>query len=58
LNEGDNYLSIMLDPSFTPKGETVRPPHDRLKLWLTALGIVFGTFGLLGLLNWAFGPKL
>jgi hypothetical protein len=58
LKEGDNYLSIMLDPSFTPEGETVRPPHDRLKLWLTALGIIFGTFGFLGLLNWAFGSKL
>ena len=41
LAEGDNYLSIMLDPSLTPVGETVRPPHDRLNLWLTALGIVF-----------------
>ncbi len=58
LSEGDNYLSIMLNRSFTPEGETIRPPHDRLKLWLTAFGIVFGTFGLLGLLNWAFGPKL
>jgi hypothetical protein len=58
LSEGDNYLSIMLDPSFTPEGETIRPPHDLLKLLLTALGIVFGTFGLWGLLNWTFGPKL
>ena len=58
LREGDNYLSIMLNPSFTPEGETIRPPHDRLKLWLTAFGFVFGIFGLLGLLNWAFGPKL
>ena len=58
LNEGDNYLSIMLDPSFSPKGATVRPPHDRLKLWLTALVIVFGALGLLGLLTWMFGPKL
>jgi hypothetical protein len=58
LSEGDNYLSIMLSPSFTPEGETVRPPHDRLKLWLTAFGIVFGTFVFGGLLNWAFGPKL
>ena len=58
LAEGDNYLSIMLDPSFAPEGAAVRPPHDRLKLWLTALGIVFGAFGLIGLLNWTFGPKL
>jgi hypothetical protein len=58
LSEGDNYLSIMLDPSFTSAGETVRPPHDRLKLWLTALGVVFGTFGLMGLINWIFGPRL
>jgi hypothetical protein len=58
LSEGDNYLSIMLDPSFAPEGEIVRLPHDRLKLWLTALGIIFGGFGLLGLLNWTFGPKV
>lgn len=58
LSEGDNYLSIMLSSSFTPEGETVRPPHDVPKLLLTALGVVFGTFGLLGLLNWMFGPKL
>ncbi|MGD0732778.1 MAG: hypothetical protein ABR956_16055 [Terracidiphilus sp.] len=58
LSEGDNYLSIMLNPSFAPVDETVRPPHDVLKLWLTALGIVCGTFGFLGLLNWAFGPRL
>jgi hypothetical protein len=58
LAEGDNYLSILLDPSFSPAGEAVRPPHDRLKLWLTALGIIFGFFGLWGLLNWMFGPKL
>ena len=57
LNEGDNYLSIMLDPSFSPKEEDVRPPHDRLKLWLTAFGVVFGALGLLGLLNRLFGPK-
>ncbi len=58
LNEGDNYLSIMLNPSFAPEGEIVRPPHDRLKLWLTAFGILFGGFGLLVLLDWMFGPKL
>ena len=44
LSEGDNYVSIMLAPSFTPEGETVRSPHDRLKLWLTALGVVFVFF--------------
>jgi len=58
LSEGDNYVSIMLAPSFTPEGETVRSPHDRLKLWLTALGVVFVFFGSWGLLNWAFGPRL
>ena len=58
LAEGDNYLSIMLDPSFSPVGETVRPPHDRPKLWLIAFGVVFGAFGMFGLLNWIFGPRL
>ena len=58
LAEGDNYLSILLDPSFMPAGETVRPPHDRLKLWLTAIVVVIAAFGFVGLLNWAFGPRL
>ena len=57
LVEGDNYLSLMLDRSFK-NGETVRPPHDRLKLWLAALCIIFGSFGFIWFLNWAFGPNL
>ena len=57
LADGHNYLSIMLDPSFSPKGGTVRPPHDRLKLWLAAFGVVFGAFGSYALLDRLFGPK-
>lgn len=55
LSEGDNYLSIMLNPSFTPEGESLRPPHDRLKLWLTAFAVVFGFLGFMMLLNWLSG---
>ena len=58
LGEGDNYLSIMLDPSFRPEGAAVRPPHDRLKLWLTAFAVVFAAFASMGLLNLVFEPKL
>ena len=52
LSEGDRYLLVLLNPlllKFKPAG---RPPHDRLKLWLTAFGIVFGLFILIALYNW------
>ncbi len=58
LAEGDNYLSILLDPSFTPAGEAVHPPHDRLRLWLTALGVVVAALGLSSLFDRLQGSKL
>jgi hypothetical protein len=57
LAEGDNYLSIMLDPSFTPEGKKARAPRDMLKLWLTALAVVFAAFAIPGLIHRLFGPK-
>ena len=57
LSEGDHYLLLLLDPSFSTSGKTVRPPHDILKLWLTAFGIVFGLLLLAVLGNWLFGPR-
>ncbi len=57
LSEGDHYLLVLLDPSFSTSGKTVRPPHDILKLWLTAFGIVFGLLVLAVLGNWLFGPR-
>jgi hypothetical protein len=36
LNTEDHYLSVMIGQA----SATVRPPHDRLKLWATALGLV------------------
>jgi hypothetical protein len=57
LSEGDHYLLVLLDPSLSPSGPTVRPPHDRLKLWLTAFGIVFGLFVLVALGSRLFGPR-
>jgi hypothetical protein len=57
LSDGDRYLLVMLSSSFSPLGRATRPPHDRLKLWLTAFGIVFGAFALMALGNWLFGPR-
>ncbi len=36
LNTEDHYLSVMLGQA----ASRVRPPHDRLKLWATAIAIV------------------
>jgi len=57
LSEGDHYLQVMIDPSFSPAGRAVRPPHDILKLWLTAFGIVLGLFAFVALGNWLFGSR-
>jgi len=56
LSEGDHYLLVLLNPSLSASSPTVRPPHDRLKLWLTAFGIVFGFFALVALGDWLCGP--
>jgi hypothetical protein len=58
LSEGDHYLLVLIDPSPTESEPLPRPSHDILKLWFTAFGIVFGIFGLLGLVNWFFGPRV
>jgi hypothetical protein len=58
LSNGDRYIQIMLDSSFRPLEPSVRPLHDRLNLWLIAFAIVFGFFGLAGLLSWLFGPHV
>jgi hypothetical protein len=57
LSDGDHYLLVMLNPSFSSLGRAARPPHDLLKLWLTAFGIVFGFFALMALGNWLFGQR-
>jgi hypothetical protein len=65
LSEGDHSILVLVKlgrsdgsgflPTFDPPA--VRPPHDRLKLLLTATAVVIGiaVFGALG--NWLFGPK-
>lgn len=68
LSEGDHYIQVLLDaaskadppksgflPTLDPPA--VRPPYDRLKLWLTAFGIVVGPVVLTALLNRLFGPR-
>jgi hypothetical protein len=57
LCEGDRYLLVLLDPPLS-EPRTGRPPHDILKLWLTAFGIVFGILGLALLNTRLLGTKL
>lgn len=51
LSEGDYYLLALIDPKLSTDGK-VRPPHDILKLWITAFGIVFGCIALMAIGNW------
>ncbi len=57
LSEGDHYLSVLTDPSLVHPNSSVRPPHDILKLWLTAFAIVLVLLGVVALRLWLFGPK-
>ena len=54
LSEGDHYLLVLI--SAARRAGKIRPPHDRLKLWLTAFSLVFGFFALTALLYRLFGP--
>jgi hypothetical protein len=55
LSEGDHYLSVLIargqenqniGHGFVPTlvTPTIRPPHDRLKLWITAVIVSIGIF--------------
>jgi hypothetical protein len=66
LSEGDNYLTVLIrmvrEPPVVKHGfiptldqPTERPPHDRLRLWVTAFAVVFAGFALMGLYLWLFG---
>lgn len=57
LSQGDRYLLVLLNPSFSKTTPAHRPPHDILKLWLTAFGIVAGLFAFLAFGNWLSGLK-
>jgi hypothetical protein len=57
LSNGDRYLLVLVNPLLSESGSAGRPPHDILKLWLTAFGIVFGLFALVALGNWLVGPR-
>lgn len=45
LDKEDHYLGVMLDQAGA-KAEEVRPPGDRLKLWVGALASVLAFLGL------------
>ena len=55
LSEGDHYLLVLIEPSHSAAESPVRPPHDRLKLWLTAIGIVVCIIALMALTIWLRG---
>ena len=57
LCEGDRYLLVLIDPRLTESKPAGSPPHDILKLWLTAFGIVFGLFALVALYQWLLWPR-
>lgn len=57
LCDGDRYLLVLLDPRLSESKQAGRPPHDILKLWLTAFGIVFGSFALMALYKWLLWPR-
>lgn len=56
LSQGDRYLLVLLDPSLS-EPQSGRPPHDILRLWLTAFNIIFGLVALGALGNWFFGAR-
>ena len=66
LSEGDHYVSVLIEAADSPGGgflpsldkPAVRPPHDRLKLWLTAIGLVFAFFVVRASANWFFRTRL
>ena len=66
LSEGDHYLSVLIvmaresqtvHNAFIPTLDVpiVRPPHDRLRLWLLAFAVVFILLASAGLYAWLFG---
>ena len=67
LGEGDYYLLVMIDAvqthqggrsrwlPTTSDGPLKREPGDWMRLWLTALAVIFGLFAIFALKNWIFG---
>jgi hypothetical protein len=66
LSEGHHYLSVLITKErkshtvrhlFIPTLETptVRPPHDRLALWVTSFAAFVGLLALIGLYTWLIG---
>ena len=66
LSEGDHYLTVLttmvgevptVRHGFIPTldAPAVRPPHDGLKLWVTAFAVVIGVFAVIILYTRIFG---
>lgn len=72
LGEGDHYLQILIDLSnknlpgspgalgLLPALDRPKtpPPHDTLKLWLTAFAIIFGVMGIMATGGWLVRARL
>ena len=56
LSDGDYYLSVLVTPSLF-RANKARPPHDILKLLLTAFAIVFAFLAFFCIRDWLFGSK-
>jgi len=65
LSEGDRYILVLVNlgrpggSGFLPTLEpaAIRPPHDILKLLVTALVVVFGLFGFFLFAGWLRGTR-
>jgi hypothetical protein len=57
LSDGDHYLSVLVGLS-NSTGKKNRPPHDILKLWLTAFALILGLWGLMALADRFFASRL
>jgi hypothetical protein len=59
LSDGDHYLSVLVGPSQSNStSRKNRPPHDILKLWLTAFAVILAIWALMALADRFFASRL
>lgn len=65
LSEGDHYLTVLVNQG-NPSGDSslsllagpfFGSPHDRLKLWLTAFGLIVVSLTVYASVDWLLGTK-
>ena len=57
LSDGDHYLSVLVGQSDLISRKN-RPPHNILKLWLTAFALILAFWGLMVLVDRFFSSRL